>query len=246
MLRAVRLATTLGFELHDDTFRAIVLHADTIALVSGERIGAEMKRILVTPNANEGLVQLQQTGLHRIVLPEITVAEDVRLREMLDKLPQRDFPSSLACVLLTLPQPGESLRAIKQRWKLSNEECRMARAAVEHWQTIARANEFPWSAVQPQLIDRDATTMINVAAAMVAASGEDPAGIQFARDALKWPPEQLNPPPLVTGEDLRELRIPEGTAYRRILKTIRDAQLDGKIDLREEAILMAQEHAGES
>ncbi|MGI9474896.1 MAG: CCA tRNA nucleotidyltransferase [Rubripirellula sp.] len=71
MLRAIRFATTLGFEIEPATQVAIVGHADDIAVVSGERIGAEMRRILVSPNAAEGLRHLVASRLQSVVLPEL-------------------------------------------------------------------------------------------------------------------------------------------------------------------------------
>jgi poly(A) polymerase len=48
-------------------------------------------------------------------------------------------------------------------------------------------------------------------------------------------PEQLNPPPLVTGEDLPALGIPQGPEYRILLQKIRAMQLDGEISTLEDA-----------
>ena len=64
MLRAVRFATTLGFAIHDDTRNAIRDHASEIAVVSGERIGTEMRKILKSENVAEGLRKLFDCDLN--------------------------------------------------------------------------------------------------------------------------------------------------------------------------------------
>ncbi len=104
------------------------------------------------------------------------------------------------------------------------------------------AKNLPWSTVQPKLIDRDAAVILQLAAAVVAADNSDDSGVRLARQALAWPPEKLNPPMLLTGDDLRELGIPEGPQYALILKSIRKSQLDGKISSREEAIAIAKKN----
>lgn len=102
------------------------------------------------------------------------------------------------------------------------------------------AKTLPWSTVQPKLIDRDAAVILQLAAAVVAVDNSDDSGVVLARQALAWPAEKLDPPMLLTGDDLRDLGIPAGPQYAPILKSIREAQLDGKIHSREEAIAIAK------
>jgi tRNA nucleotidyltransferase (CCA-adding enzyme) len=236
MLRAVRFATTLGFKIDDQTRKAIIEHADDIAVVSGERIGAEMRRVLSSEHAVEGVRHLLACKLEQVVLPEIATADLNRLEALIRHAAARDFPLCLTCLLMAMQKPDRSLREIAARWRLSNEETRKANAAMEHWSTIASAENLPWSTVQPLLIDRDVETIVQLAATMVKANSAGGGGVALAKDALGWPKEKLDPPPLLTGDDLRSLGIPAGPDYRRILQSIRDAQLNGKISSREEAI----------
>ena len=78
--------------------------------------------------------------------------------------------------------------------------------------------------------------IVEVASAIVAADGSESSGITLARQALLWPPERLDPVPLLTGDDLNQLGVPAGPKYRTILQSLRDAQLDGRICSRDEAI----------
>lgn len=238
MLRAVRFATTLGFKIDEATLTAINEHSDDIAVVSGERIGAEMRRVMTSEQAASGLHHLIDCGLERVVLPEIDAADVPRLERLLPHATPRHFPLILACLALVLDRPAEGITAISRRWKLSNEESRQANAALKHWPAIAQAKELRWSEVQPTLMDRDAAVALQLATAVVSAEGLDAGGIEIARDALAWPPERLDPPMLLTGDDLRDMGVPPGPRYGAILKAIRTAQLDGTIGSREEAIEM--------
>jgi poly(A) polymerase len=71
LLRAVRFAVTLGFEIEPATWTAMCQHADGLARISPERIRDEFSRILVLPNRARGLGLLVDSGLIRHFLPEV-------------------------------------------------------------------------------------------------------------------------------------------------------------------------------
>ena len=259
MLRAVRFATTLGFEIESQTKAAILDHAQDISVVSSERIGAEMRRILVSPHASEGIRHLIESRLYSVVLPEVVGSKQQsidplspearveartlveRFARMIERPQARRFPIALAMLVSTNDRPAVALKAIAKRWRLSNEEVRQAQAALKHQGTIQRSDQLPWSQVQPILVDRDAEAIVSVAEAIASADSLSLTGIQLSRERLAWPPERLDPPPLVTGADLAELGIQPGPAYREILQAIRDRQLNGKLGSRDEAIAMIRD-----
>jgi len=72
MLRAVRFATTLGYEIEQQTWVALVAQATEIHAVSAERIREELVRIFVSPHRLRGFDLLDASGLMREVLPEIS------------------------------------------------------------------------------------------------------------------------------------------------------------------------------
>ena len=71
LLRAVRFATTLGFEIDPDTWREILVWSPEIHAVSAERIREELVKILMSPNRLRGFDLLDESGLLRQVLPEM-------------------------------------------------------------------------------------------------------------------------------------------------------------------------------
>ncbi len=241
MLRAVRFATTMALEIEPATLQAIVQHAAEIIMVSGERIGAEIRRVLVSPHLVQGLRYLQRSGLDRYVFPEMESLRWDLLHALCDQLPERDVPLSLAALVSSMEDSSLIPAGLVDRWRLSNLEVRMANAALKHWSIIASAQERRWSEVQPVLMDRDVETIIWLADARVSVDQVDRGGIERVREALAWPPSRLNPPPLLTGDDLRQLGLPAGPTYAKILHQLRRAQLDGEIQTREEAVKMALE-----
>ena len=52
---------------------------------------------------------------------------------------------------------------------------------------------------------------------------------------METPPEQIRPSKLLTGDDLREMGYKPGPAFSRILGSLEDAQLEGKVSTRDEA-----------
>jgi poly(A) polymerase len=71
MLRAVRFATVLGYEIDPATWQALLGHAGSINDISAERIRDELVRIFVSPNRLRGFDLLDASGLLGAVLPEL-------------------------------------------------------------------------------------------------------------------------------------------------------------------------------
>ena len=71
LIRAVRLATELGFQVDPETFTAIQKMAGSLAKVAKERIRDEMVKILVAQRPSSGLHLLRRTGLLRVIIPEL-------------------------------------------------------------------------------------------------------------------------------------------------------------------------------
>jgi poly(A) polymerase len=71
LLRAIRFATTLGFEIDSGTWGALLSWAPEIHAVSAERIRDEFCKILLSPNRLQGFDLLDQSGLLRMILPEM-------------------------------------------------------------------------------------------------------------------------------------------------------------------------------
>ncbi len=77
MLRAVRFAARLGFEIEPETAQAIRRHAGEVLDIAAERIRDELDRILTEGAARRGFELLDQTGLLAEVLPEVKALQGV-------------------------------------------------------------------------------------------------------------------------------------------------------------------------
>jgi len=101
LLRAVRFAAQLGFEIELATFAAIKTHASKIKLISAERIRDEMLKLFRPPHAAHGLELLRCSGLLEHVLPEI--AAMVSCEQSPDFHPEGSVFNHLCLMLKQLP-----------------------------------------------------------------------------------------------------------------------------------------------
>ncbi|MDI5897319.1 CCA tRNA nucleotidyltransferase [Flavobacterium yafengii] len=77
MLRGIRFANQLGFEIEANSLNSITKNADRIKIISGERIVDELNKILSTDKPSIGFLLLFKTGLLDIILPELTALNQV-------------------------------------------------------------------------------------------------------------------------------------------------------------------------
>lgn len=80
MMRCVRFATQLNFQIEDETFDALSRNADRIKIISGERIVDELNKIMKTPQPSRGFVDLYRCGLLPLIIPELTALDIVETR----------------------------------------------------------------------------------------------------------------------------------------------------------------------
>ncbi|MGB4340762.1 MAG: HD domain-containing protein, partial [Dysgonamonadaceae bacterium] len=81
MMRAIRFASQLGFDIHPETFDAIVANRERISIVSAERITDELNKIILSPKPSVGFVLLEKTGLLDLVFPELAALKGVENRD---------------------------------------------------------------------------------------------------------------------------------------------------------------------
>ena len=117
MMRCVRFATQLRFQIADETFDALHRNRERIRIISGERIIEELNKIMLTPRPSLGFVELHRCGLLEIILPELTALDCVETRN--GRSHKNNFYHSLevldnvATIQATMP---DNLRKLWLRW----------------------------------------------------------------------------------------------------------------------------------
>ena len=80
MMRCIRFATQLNFQIEDETFDALERNKDRIHIISHERIITELNKIMLSPTPSRGFVDLQRCGLLEIIIPEIAALDCVEVK----------------------------------------------------------------------------------------------------------------------------------------------------------------------
>ena len=239
MLRAIRFTACLGFALDPATAEAIAVHAEEISVVSAERIADEWRRMLADATRAVAVRLAIETGLLASVFPEVPAEGYDTAVERLGHLPRSATATVALAVLLVDVQ---DLGAMCERLKLSNRE----------------TDEVTWLVASrgglDQVVDRKPSQFFPLLAhpsrdgllELIDAIGRGAAGpsddVAWCRALLESVGiEELDPPALVTGEDLIAAGLRPGPLFKTLLGSVRDAQLDGDVGDRDEALAWVHE-----
>jgi len=256
MLRAVRFAATLDFHIDPATAEAVHRDASSLSVVSAERIAAELRKMLVHPNRARAVEMLHDLRLLAVILPESTLLFEPPGRKrsdechatwettlgLLKRLARPTFRVALAALLwgihVRIGDP-DSVTEICRRWRLSNAEQKGTAWMLAKQRFIRDASMTPWPFLQRTLIHEDVNELLELASAIAAQVDGDQRNIDYCHRKLQLPREQLDPPPLITGDDLQRAGWPAGPLFGRVLRRVRDAQLAEQIGTRDEAMQLA-------
>jgi poly(A) polymerase len=132
-----------------------------------------------------------------------------------------------------------------RRLKLSNTEIDRAQWLVEKHQYLCDAPTMRPSKVKPILVHPGIGELLALHRADSVASGRSVEHVEFCERMLReTPPEELNPPPLLTGNDLLAIGWEQGPLFKTVLDAVREAQLEGKVKTNDEAIRLAEQLKG--
>lgn len=142
MLRAIRFATQLGFDIEPLTFDGIVQSAPRISIVSMERVHVELNKIILAPKPSYGFKLLMISGLLQAIFPELVELQGVETIEdkshkdnfyhtlqVLDNVAERsdDLWLRWAALLHDIAKPATKRFHPRQGWTFHGHEDRGAR-----------------------------------------------------------------------------------------------------------------------
>ena len=248
MLRAIRFAAKFDFELEAQTAATIARHAHEINVVSNERIAGEMERMLVHHSRARALKLLLEKKLLTPIFPltERFLQQPEcfeTLGEVLNQLSQPTFSAVLALLVHWASENNEqtlsALNDLQTRWRLSNQAVGDARWLTSSLPLIERAEELPFSRLQPLLIDSRIEQALQLVAPILKVAGREAVAIEHCQSYLAWERKRLDPAPLVKGSDLKANGYSPSPGFAVALQAVRNAQLDGEISSEEEGLAMA-------
>ena len=271
MLRAVRFAARFEYTIEPATFRAIQKLAGQIEVVSRERVRDEVTRMLTEGHARRAFLLLDESGLLRTVLPQISAMKGVEQPAefhpegdvfvhtllLLDNLPHPCPPTLAWGALLHDVGKPPTFRAapdrirfdnhvevgvkmaeeICERLRFSNDETAQILALVENHMRFGYATRMKESTLKKFLRLPSFDEHMALHRADCLASHRNLSTYEFLRQKLaEIPPEKMRPSALVTGDDLIAAGHVPGPKFREILTAVEDAQLEGRLLSRDQAI----------
>ena len=81
MMRAIRFATQLGFNLDGETFDAIERNKQRIEIITRERIDEELNKMMLSRRPSEGWILLDKTGLLPLIFPELAALKGIEVKD---------------------------------------------------------------------------------------------------------------------------------------------------------------------
>ncbi len=271
MLRAVRFSARFEYEIEADTLAAIQHLAKDIQLVSRERVRDELTKMLTEGHARRAFLLLDQTGLLKEVLPEISLMKGVKQPPefhpegdvfvhtllLLENLPLPCPPTLAWGALLHDVGKPATFRVAPDRirfdghvevgvkiaeeictgLRFSNHDTDQVLSLVDNHMRFGHVTRMKESTLKKfmRLPGFDEHLALHRADSL--ASHGNLSTHDFLQNKLaEIPPENIRPSALMTGDDLIAAGYVPGPRFREILEAVEDAQLEGRLLSREDAL----------
>ena len=273
LLRAIRFAARLQFEIEPVTFEAIRRHHALIRTVSAERVRDELVRILTEGGARRGFELLDATGLLDDLLPEVAAMKGVAQPPefhpegdvwvhtllLLDRLDQASPTLALGALLHDVGKPptfriAERIRfdghveagveladGILDRLRFSHHDTEQVEALIANHMRFKDVPRMKESTLKrflrlPKFEEHLELHRLDC----LASHGQLDNYERVRRKLQQLPQEELKPKPLLTGHDLIAEGYEPGPLFSEILRALEDAQLEGRINDRADALALVR------
>lgn len=269
LLRALRFACDLNFQIEHRTLEALSGLPQGIDQVSRERVRDELNKILVGANPARGLELMQATGLLAQVLPEVGAMVGVSQPPefhpegdvfvhtclMFRLSPERSLALGWGILLHDVGKPPtrsvkERIRfdghvdvgvriaeEIGRRLRLSNDQLAQILDLVGNHLRFMHVAEMRDSKLKRFLRKENFAEHLELHRLDCLASHGDLTNYEFCRRRLaELSRQQIEPEPLINGSDLIALGYTPGPQFRVMLEQVEDAQLEGEIADKEQAL----------
>jgi poly(A) polymerase len=274
LVRAIRFAARLGFEIDSTTFEAMVRHHALILKVSAERVHEELTRILIEGGARRGFELLDASGMLADLLPEVAAMKGVgqppqfhpegdvwaHTLLLLEGLGRATPTLAWGALLHDVGKPptfrvAERIRfdghveegvklahGILNRLRFSRDDMERVEALIANHMRFKDAHRMKQSTLKRFLRMPGFGDHLELHRLDCLASNRNLENYDLVKRKLEeLPIEQLKPSPLVTGTDLIAEGYEPGPRFAEMLAAVEDAQLEGRLGSRDEALAMVRE-----
>jgi tRNA nucleotidyltransferase/poly(A) polymerase len=260
LLRAIRFAARFGLTIDSATDEAIARNAPHLVRISPERIAGELRTTLTPPTRASAWQTMRRYALDGVIFrflrsptpsahPEVAGGRAAFFERV---SPGTHIPFGLALaaaavdhVLVRLKNLADwpdlsvrqTVRAVRQSLRISNEEAEEMEGALYGVEQLLR-DANPRVATLKRFLARPTALLSR---ALLAAL---PAELAPRRDDQERRLAELEktdyaPPPLITGDDLTGAGLTPGPVFKQVLDEVYDAQLEGRVTTKDEALRLA-------
>jgi poly(A) polymerase len=278
LIRAVRFAARLGFEIEPATMAALRRLHGLIERVSLERVRDELARILTEGGARRGFELLDETGLLGDILPEVAAMKGVAQPPefhpegdvwthtllLLEKLRNPTLTLAAGALLHDVGKPGtfrvadrirfdrhveEGVRVahgILTRLRFSGEQIEQIEALIANHMRFKDTGQMRESTMKRFLRMHNFAEHLELHRIdCLSGNGKLDTYKRMRARLEELGEEELRPTPLLTGHDLIELGYQPGPAFGKILAAVEDAQLEGRVRNKEDALELVRREFGQ-
>jgi poly(A) polymerase len=236
MLRAIRFAARLEFSIEPETADAIRECSSELAGVSRERIGEELKKMLTDQNRGVAAWEVQYLGLDRVIFAEDSC---MNAPTRVGRLPANaTYATALAAWILDRYTSDSDLLGIASQWRsqllLSNKVHEKVCSILTIHQHL-----FAWDTLGIAAQKRVAGSELCMSGLAIVQCEDRPLFVHIHRAITNLERTGISPDRLITGNDLLEAGMPPSSTLGDILEAVYDAQLEGSLKTREDAISLA-------
>lgn len=248
ILRAVRFSAQLGFAIEDLTRQAIVKMASQITQVSGERIYAELVKLVTAKERLRGLNLLVTTGLWQKILPEWNLPESEvqwsKAKLAFEKVGVNSWRSAVGILAafhfplwkergVDLKQALDLFVAPLERLRSSREDIKVIKSIVSRFFEFSQSSwtlskELPLSRAVELLAGDIGRELDHLVKLFLRLQGHQEAPWIALSDSVqkKLLPNGDLPPPWFAGEDLIAMGFSPGAEMGRLLKELYSGQIE--------------------
>lgn len=241
MLRAVRFAAQLDFEIEKNTLNAIKKHAQRITKISGERIAAELESLSTAKKRENGVKLLIETGLAERIFPAFknksTAEFAVKVFNFLPK--ETTFELAIAS-LFAACQTRDALENLKIL-KLSRNQLKHIKFLLEKRDFLLQSQ---MSLAQLKMIVSEPyfEDLYSLQKAIQKTNGKSVSALLAVRSRAKaLMGKELRPKPLLNGHELIQLGAEPGPQIGLVSKELYIEQLSERITTKQEAVGWAKD-----
>ncbi len=233
MLRAIRFAARFEFSIDSETGNAIREHADKLANISRERIGEELKRMLIDQNRGVAAWEIQYLGLDRVIFAEESCMNaPTRLGRLSSNA---TYSTALAAWILDRHTSEADLQAIVSKWR---SQLLLSNRIFDEVNEILTLHQklFQWDTLGTAQQKRTAASKLCSNALSIVQCEDRPLFVHIRRTTLELEKTGVAPKRFIDGNDLLNAGVPPSETLGSVLEAVYDAQLEGSITSKDDAI----------